>query len=115
MRRVCFLARIRPERIDEYRRRHREVWPEMLEALHGAGWHNYSLFLAPDGQLVGYLETEDFAAAKAAMARTEVNARWQAEMSEFFVNAGDGGPDEAFVPLDEVFNLDEQRERAARA
>ena len=46
MERVCFLLQVRPDRLDEYRARHREVWPEMLDALREAGWRNYSLFLA---------------------------------------------------------------------
>ena len=39
----------------------------MLEALRATGWHNYSLFLRPDGLLVGYLETPDFEQARARM------------------------------------------------
>ncbi|GGT23687.1 L-rhamnose mutarotase [Nonomuraea spiralis] len=105
MRRVCFLLKVRPERLAEYRERHRAVWPDMLDALRRAGWHNYSLFLRDDGLLVGYLETADFEAAKRAMAATEVNARWQAEMAPFFEDL-DGRPDEGMRPLDEVFHLD---------
>jgi L-rhamnose mutarotase len=101
--RVCFLLRVRPERIDEYRARHAEVWPEMLEALSAAGWRNYSLFLAPDGLLVGYLETDDFAAAQDAMAQTEVNDRWQRDMVQFF--AGGERADGGLHRLDEVFHL----------
>ena len=104
--RVCFTLQVRPDRIEEYRERHREVWPEMRAALREAGWRNYSLFLAPDGLLVGYLECDDFDAALAEMARTEVNARWQAEMAEFFVDLGDAKADESMRPLDEVFHLD---------
>ncbi|MEV0997852.1 L-rhamnose mutarotase [Nonomuraea sp. NPDC050202] len=105
MQRVCFLLKVRPERLAEYRERHRDVWPEMREALSRTGWHNYSLFLRDDGLLVGYLETEDFEAAQKAMAGTEVNARWQAEMAPFFEGL-DGRPDEGMVPLTEVFHLD---------
>jgi L-rhamnose mutarotase len=47
--RVCFLGRVRPDRLAEYRRRHADVWPEMLDALRAAGWSNYSLFLTDDG------------------------------------------------------------------
>ena len=104
MQRVCFLLKVRPDRLEEYRRRHRAVWPDMLAALREAGWHNYSLFLRDDGLLVGYLETEDFPAAQAAMERTEVNARWQAEMAPFFEDL-DGRPDEDMTPLAEVFHL----------
>jgi L-rhamnose mutarotase len=97
--RVCFQLRVRPERIVEYRERHRAVWPEMLDALRAAGWSNYSLFLRPDGLLIGYLETQDFDAATRAMDATDVNARWQAEMAPFF------SQELAFERLDEVFHL----------
>jgi len=63
MERICFVLQVKPNRLDEYKFRHREVWPEMLAALRETGWNNYSLFLREDGMLVGYLETEDFAAA----------------------------------------------------
>jgi L-rhamnose mutarotase len=85
MERVCWTMRVRPERLDEYKARHREVWQEMLDALRETGWTNYSLFLTDDGLLIGYLETEDFEAAQAAMAAKDVNTRWQAEMAEFLV------------------------------
>jgi L-rhamnose mutarotase len=104
VRRVCFLLKVRADRLEEYRRRHQAVWPDMLAALRDAGWHNYSLFLREDGLLVGYLETDDFPAAQAAMERTEVNARWQAEMASFFEDL-DGRPDEGMAPLTEVFHL----------
>ncbi|NEB81452.1 L-rhamnose mutarotase [Streptomyces sp. SID14478] len=105
MQRVCFLLRVRADRIDEYRVRHEDVWQEMREALTAAGWHNYSLFLREDGLLVGYLETEDFEAARAAMDATDVNARWQADMAGFFEELDGQGPDAAMVPLTEVFHL----------
>jgi len=104
---VCFQLQVRPERIAEYRQRHTAVWPEMLQALKGTGWHNYSLFLRPDGLLIGYLETLDLAAALEGMAATDVNSRWQAQMGEFFVDL-DGAPDTGFVQLAEVFNLEDQ-------
>ena len=100
MERVCFQLHVRPERMDEYRERHREVWPEMLDALRETGWSNYSLFLRPDGLLIGYLETEDFDAAVAGMEAREVNTRWQAEMAPFF------SQELSFERLEEVFHLD---------
>lgn len=108
MQRVCFQLRVKPERIEEYKARHRAVWPEMLQALHDTGWRNYSLFLRPDGLLIGYLETPSLTAAQAGMRVTEVNARWQAEMAEFFVELGDARPDTGFVQLEEVFHLEDQ-------
>jgi L-rhamnose mutarotase len=106
MERVCFLLQVKPDRIEEYRARHRAVWPRMQEALQKTGWRNYSIFVRDDGLLVGYLEADDFAAAQQAMAETEVNAEWQAEMAEFFVDLDDQRPDEGFVRLAEVFHPD---------
>lgn len=60
MQRVCFVLQVKPERLVEYKERHRSVWPEMQAALRETGWGNYSLFLRDDGLLVGYLETESF-------------------------------------------------------
>jgi L-rhamnose mutarotase len=110
VRRYCFLLQVRPDRLDEYRQRHRAVWPDMLTALRDTGWHNYSLHLRDDGLLVGYVECDDLAAAQAAMAATDVNTRWQAEMAPFFTGLDGRGPDESFLVLDEVFSLDDQLE-----
>jgi L-rhamnose mutarotase len=111
VKRYCFLLQVRPERLVEYRERHAAVWPQMLTALRASGWHNYSLFLRDDGLLVGYLESDDLDAAQRAMAATEVNARWQAEMAPFFTGLHGRGPDQGFLLLEEVFNLDEQLNR----
>ena len=83
----------------------------MLRALRETGWRNYSLFARPDGLLVGYVEADDLDAAQRAMAMTEVNARWQAQMSRFFTGLGGRPPDEGFVLLEEVFNLEDQLAR----
>lgn len=106
MQRVGFVLQVRQDRLAEYKLRHRAVWPEMLEALRRTGWRNYSLFLREDGLLFGYLETDDFAAALAGMAATDVNHRWQAEMAPFFESTAGRPADQALVRLEEVFHLD---------
>jgi L-rhamnose mutarotase len=106
--RYCFLLQVRPDLLDEYTARHAAVWPDMLQALADSGWRNYSIFARPDGLLVGYVEADDLAAAQAAMEATEVNARWQAEMSRFFVGLDGRRPDEGMALLSEIFNLDDQ-------
>lgn len=113
--RFCFQLRVDPARLDEYRRRHAAVWPDMLRALRDSGWLNYSLFLRDDGLLIGYFESPGtLADAQAAMARTEVNARWQTEMAPFFLEL-DVAPDTGFVQLAEVFNLEDQLAAAGEA
>lgn len=106
MERVCFLLQVKKDRLEEYKVRHRAVWPEMLQALRETGWHNYSLFLRDDGLLVGYLETPDIKKAQAGMAARDVNVRWQRDMAPFFEALGGLRPDQGFLRLEEVFHLD---------
>jgi L-rhamnose mutarotase len=78
----------------------------MTGALREAGWTNYTLFLTDDGLLIGYLEADDFAAARQRMAQTDVNARWQAQMQPYFADLGGLRPDEGFRRIAEIFHLD---------
>jgi L-rhamnose mutarotase len=100
--RSAFVLRVRPDKIEEYIRAHREVWPEMLEALRGAGIHNYTIFR--DGsQMFGYFEADDLAAAERHLAQQNVSTRWQDSMAELLEQrVPDGGP----PALEEIFRLD---------
>lgn len=106
MERVCFLLKVKKDRLEEYKKRHKAVWPEMQEALQQTGWHNYSLFLRDDGLLVGYLETPNFKKAREGMAACRVNERWQRDMAGFFENLEGRRPDEGLLTLEEVFHLE---------
>lgn len=106
MKRVGFLLKVKEDLIDEYRRRHEDVWPDMQEALSRNGWHNYTLFMREDGTLFGYFETpESFQTAREGMARERVNERWQQEMARFFEGTGLHA-DRMMEELVEVFHLD---------
>lgn len=104
MERVGFTMRLLPRQEAEYRRRHAAVWPEMLDALKAAGCRDYSIFIRGD-DLFAYLEVDDFAAFRAAMAAAPVNDRWQAEMAELIDPLTD--PETGFHQrLEEVFHLE---------
>jgi L-rhamnose mutarotase len=105
MKRIGFLLKVKADMLDEYKKHHQNVWPEMLDALRESGWHNYSLFLRPDGLLFGYFETpHSLSQAQSLMAATEVNTRWQEFMAPYF--EANVRPDETFQELEEVFHLD---------
>ena len=84
MPRVCFQLQVQPD---------------------AAGWRDYSLFLSPSGLVIGGCECDDFDAARSAMEKTDVNARWQREMAPFFVGLDGQRPDEGLALLDEIFHL----------
>ncbi len=107
MKRVGFVIKVRQNKLDEYKQHHEQVWPEMLAALRDAGWHNYSLFVRPDGLLFGYFETpHSLQDAQARMAEKEINTKWQTLMEPYFELPNNALPDQMFVELQEVFHLD---------
>jgi len=99
--RAAFVLHVKPDRIDEYVEAHRNVWPEMLQALRDAGIRNYSIFRSGT-EMFGYFESDDLERAGAYMADQDVNDRWQDAMAELLEQrVPDGGPQ----PLEEVFRL----------
>ena len=80
MERVCFTFQIKPGTEAEYKRRHDEIWPELVEAIRQSGFTNYTLFRR-GLQVIAYAEcVPDAATAFRKIATYEVNARW----SEWF-------------------------------
>ncbi|MDO5582074.1 MAG: L-rhamnose mutarotase [Planctomycetia bacterium] len=57
MEKYAWKARILDGQIEEYKRRHREIWPEMAEVLKAAGIRNYSIWLVGN-TVFGYYECE---------------------------------------------------------
>ncbi len=107
MKRVGFLLKVREDRLDEYKEHHRNVWPEMLEALRKHGWGNYSLFMREDGLMFGYVEVPDtFQVALDGMLDEDVDKRWQEMMSPYFESPEGARPLESMVELEEVFHID---------
>jgi len=100
--RTGFVLHVRPDRIDEYVDAHRNVWPEMLDALRGAGIRNYTIFRAGDS-VFGYFEAEDLEAAEQYLAQQEVCTRWQDAMAQLLAErVPDSGP----PPLEQIFRMD---------
>ena len=100
--RTAFVLRVQPDKIEEYVRAHAAVWPEMLDALRGAGIRNYTIF-RDDNRMFGYFEADDLAAAGRYLSQQEVSTRWQDAMAPFLEErVPDGGP----PSLQEVFRLD---------
>ena len=107
MKRVGFLLKVKADKLEEYKKHHETVWPEMLDALRRTGWRNYSLFMREDGLLFGYFETPDgFQAALNGMANEEINTKWQDFMALYFENLSGAHADQSMIELEEVFHLD---------
>ena len=89
MERLCFFIELEPGAEEEYERRHRELWPEMHDALVAAGYTNYSLFRRGT-TVVGYAEcVPDTGTVMAKMADAEVTPRWNASFVSIIKSMSD--------------------------
>lgn len=89
MQRIGLLIQVKPDKVEEYKQIHANVWPELLAELKAAGMRNYSLWLGPNGMEFGYLECDDWAATCAYLDKSEVHARWQAYMQNYLDSGAD--------------------------
>ncbi|MDH6364353.1 L-rhamnose mutarotase [Enterococcus sp. PF1-24] len=99
----AFRMKIYPDRHEEYKKRHDELWPEMRSLLKKHGAISYSIFLEPKtSQLFAYLEIED-EALWTQTAETEVNKKWWDYMADIMETNPDNSP--VSIELSQVFEL----------
>ena len=77
MKRYGMVIRVRPEKLDEYRRLHAKVWPAVLDMIGKCNIRNYSIY-HKDGYLFSYFEYagSDFGADMARMAADPATQEW---------------------------------------
>ena len=84
MERYAWKAIVRDGMLDEYIKRHDEIWPEMKEMLHAAGIRNSTIWNVGN-ELFGYYECDSVAEAGRIQAESEVNARWDVYMKDVMI------------------------------
>jgi L-rhamnose mutarotase len=93
----AFVARLKPERKEDYIEAHNSFSPELRARYRAAGIRQIRLFLSGD-QLFMYVEAKDYERALAALAEDPLDQMWQGRVGPM------KSPD--FQPLTEIFRLD---------
>lgn len=108
MQRVAQVIRVKPEHIEEYKRLHADVWPEVLDRIRRSHIRNYSIHLHGD-LLLAYFEYdgEDLEADMALMAADEATRRWWAVTSPCQEPLETAGPGEWWASTEQVFLMEE--------
>ena len=81
MERFAWKARVLPGMLEEYIKRHDEIWPEMSAVLDEAGIFNYTIWTEGE-TLFGYYECESVSFAAKVQAESPVVDRWNAYMKD---------------------------------
>ena len=93
MDRVSFLMRVKDGHQDEYIRRHREVWPDVMAEHHRAGVTKMAIYMK-GADLFLYMEVENYAKAVRILSASPAVLRWEEYMAPIMDDSGD----EAFDP-----------------
>ena len=80
MKHYAWILEVRPGYEEEYKKRHDEIWPEMVEMLREAGLRNYNIF-RHGLKLFGYFETDNLKKSIKHIASSEVNKEWAKYMA----------------------------------
>ena len=77
MKRYGMVIKVRSGMLDEYKRLHADVWPDVLKMIGDCNIRNYSIFYK-DGYLFSYFEYhgDNFEADMAKMAADPVTQKW---------------------------------------
>lgn len=104
MERIAFRMQLDPGRADEYRRRHDDIWPELVALLKDTGISGYSIFLDPETNALFAVLHRDDEHRMDALPGHEIMRRWWAHMGDIMATNADGSP--VVVPLEPMFHLD---------
>ena len=106
-RRFGMVLRVKPERLEEYKRLHKAVWPGVLERISACSITNYSIY-HKDGWLFSYFEYwgDNFEADMKVMAADLETRRWWAIMEPMQEPLPSRDPGDWWARMEEVFHHD---------
>lgn len=103
MEKYAFKMHLNPGMEAEYRRRHDEIWPELVDLLKDAGVQDYSIHLDPETNILFGVLWRDKDHGMAALPSHPVMQRWWAHMADIMATKPDNEP--VAVPLVTVFHM----------
>jgi len=109
MQRMGLVIGIKPEKIDEYKRLHAAVWPDVLTQIHDSNIRNFTIFLRePENLLFGYWEYHgsDFQADMALMAQDPKTQEWWAYTDPCQSPLASRAEGERWSMMEQVFHTD---------
>lgn len=88
----------------EYKKRHDEIWPELLDLLRGQGISDYSIFLDGESGTLFGVQKVDGDSGSQDLGLNPVVQKWWKYMADIMETNDDNSP--VTIPLREVFFFD---------
>jgi L-rhamnose mutarotase len=104
MQRAAFKMQLKPGCLEEYQKRHANIWPELAELLRQAGIHEYSIFHDPQTNTLFAFQKQQGESSSQDLGQNPIVQQWWAHMADLMETNPDHSPVSA--PLHEVFYLE---------
>jgi L-rhamnose mutarotase len=106
MQRYGMMIKVKPEKLEEYKRLHAAAWPGVLRTIHECNIRNYSIYYH-HGYLFSYFEYvgDDYQADMDKMAADPVTQEWWA-VCKPCMEPLEGAESTWWAPMEEVFHTD---------
>ncbi len=104
MKRFGFRMKLYPGFKEEYRKRHGEIWPELVKLLKKEGIANYSIFLDEETNTLFAYQEQTGESSSQDLGKTEIVKKWWNYMADIMETNPDDSP--VTVPLEQVFYME---------
>jgi len=103
-RRFGFKMKLYPGFKEEYKKRHNEIWPELVKLLKDEGVGNYSIFLDEETNILFAYQEQSGTSSSRDLGTTEIVKKWWKYMADIMETNPDNSP--VTVPLEQVFYME---------
>ena len=99
-----FKMKLLPGFKEEYRKRHNEIWPELVKLLKDEGIGNYSIFLDEETNTLFACQEQSGSSSSQDLGKTEIVKKWWKYMADIMETNPDNSP--VTIPLEQVFYME---------
>ena len=101
MKRLGFKMKLLPGNKEEYKKRHSDVWPDLVALLKSQGIHNYSIFLDEETNTLFAYQEQSGLNSSQDLGDNEIVKKWWEYMKDIMETNPDNSP--LTLPLEQVF------------
>lgn len=101
---TAFKMKLYPGFLDEYKKRHDEIWPELVDLLHDAGVYDYSIFIDQETDTLFAVHKNREGLGARDLGEMEIVQKWWKYMADIMETNADNSP--VIIPLEEVFFME---------
>ena len=104
MKRFAFKMKVFPGFKEEYRKRHGDIWPELVKILKDQGIGNYSIFYDEETNILFAYQEQSGESSSQDLGALEVVKKWWKYMADIMETNPDNSP--VSIPLEQVFFME---------